>query len=235
MPPPTESETSHIRVPSVDATTAFAIARATLKLIKSRVVRARLRVLPESELPSSTLDGYKGRLERAETGSAEYELARSGDTDARVPMALFDAGLRMSERMQSCLAYNLDDDAGVERQLAAIRRGSGHVDLAEDLAALSVLYWTHAAALRGDGKNYRASDAADSNDTAREVRASIAKGQRAVTRAAAQKWAKAYAALDASHNEIIAAGRYLDRKDPKLADRWVHLRSQPRRPPAKPG
>ena len=70
----------------------------------------------------------------------------------------------------------------------------------------------------------------------RELDAGRFGGQRAVTKKAAQKWAKAYAALDSSHNEIIDAGRYLDRREPKLAARWVHLRTQPRTStkPAKP-
>lgn len=231
-----DSETANVRVPSVDTKTAFAIGRATLKLIKKPAVRARLRVLPESELPASVVDGYEDVLALAETSSAEYEVARSGDTNARVSVALVQQGMETSGRMQRCLGYNLEGDAEVQRQLAAIRLGTGYADLANDLAELSVLYGTHEGALRGDGKNYRASDAAGSKELADKIREEIAQGERVVTKKAGQKWAKAFAALEASHNEIIAAGRYLDRREPGLAARWVHLRTQPRTPtkPAKP-
>jgi hypothetical protein len=123
-----------------------------------------LRVLPESELPSSVLDGYEAALVLAETSSAEYELARSGDTNARVSLVSVQTGLAMSRRMQRCLGYNLEGDEEVERQLADIREGSGHADLANDLAELSVLDGTHNEALRGDGRNYRASAGAARGD-----------------------------------------------------------------------
>ena len=223
-----DTETGDVRVPSVDIKTVFAIGRATLKLIKTALIRARLRSLPESELPSPVLDGYEGALNTAETLSAEYELARSGDSDARVSVVLLQEGTEMSERMQRCLDYNLEGDVEVQRQLVAIRRGRGHGDLANDLGELSVLYGTHADALRGDRRNYRASDTAESKVISDKIRGQIAEGERGVTRKAGQKWAKAFAALEASHNEIIAAGRYLDRKDPGLAARWVHLRTPPR-------
>ena len=172
----------------------------------------------------------------SEHQECECGLARSGDTNARVSVALVQQGMETSGRMQRCLGYNLEGDAEVQRQLAAIRLGTGYADLANDLAELSVLYGTREGALRGDGRNYRASDTAGSKELADKIREEIAQGQRAVTKKAAQKWAKAYAALDASHNEIIDAGRYLDRREPKLAARWVHLRTQPRTStkPAKP-
>lgn len=220
-----DTETSDVRVPSVDIKTAFAIGRATLKLIKVAAVRARLRSLPETELPSSVLDGYEDALSAAETLSAQYELARSGDSDARVSVVLVQQGMEMSARMQRCLDYNLEGDVEVQRQLVAIRRGKGHADLANDLAELSVLYGTHGAALRDDRRNFRASDTAESKVISDKIRGEIAEGERAVTRKAGQKWAKAFAALEAGHNEIIAAGRYLDRKDAKLAARWTHLRT----------
>jgi hypothetical protein len=229
-----DAETAKVRVPSVDTEGVFTIGRATLLLLKKPAIRARLRVLPESELPSAVLDGYEAALVLAETSSAEYELARSGDTNARVSLVSVQTGLAMSRRMQRCLGYNLEGDDEVERQLADIREGSGHADLANDLAELSVLYGTHNEALRGDGRNYRASDAADSKALAEKIREEMAQGQRAVTKKAGQKWAKAFAALDASHGEIIAAGRYLDRKDSKLAARWVNLRAPAQRTSAKP-
>jgi hypothetical protein len=218
-----DTETAALRVPSVDTKTVFAIGRATLLLLKKAPIRARLREMPERELPASLLDGYEAALVLAETSSAEYELARSGDSDARVSVVSL-----QSARMQRCLGYNLEGDAEVERQLAAIRLGTGYADLANDLAELSVLYTTHADALVGDGRNYRASDAAGSKELSDKIREEIAQGERAVTKKAGQKWARAFAALDASHSEIIAAGRYLDRKDSKLAARWVNLRTQPR-------
>ena len=106
--------------------------------------------------------------------------------------------------------------------------------MANDLGELSVLYGTHGAALRDDRRNYRASDTAGSKDLADKIREEIAQGERAVTKKAGQKWAKAFAVLEASHNEIIAAGRYLDRKDSKLAARWIFLRTPGRRPASKP-
>ena len=182
----------------------------------------------------SVLEGYEDVLVAAETSSAEYEVARSGDTNARVSVALVQQGMETSGRMQRCLGYNLEGDAEVQRQLAAIRLGTGYADLANDLAELSVLYGTHTGALRGDGRNYRAGDTAGSKELADRIREEIAQGERAVTKKAGQKWAKAYAALDVSHNEIVAAGRYLDRKEPTLAARWVYLRTPSRRPASKP-
>lgn len=231
---PVEAEATPLRVPSVDTKTAFEVGRATLKLLKKAAIRERLRVLPASELPASLVDGYEDVLVAAETASAEYEVARSGDTDARVSVALVRQGMETSGRMQRCLGYNLEGDPEVQRQLAAIRLGTGYADLANDLAELSVLYTTHADALRGDGRNYRASDAAGSKELADKIREAMAEGQRAATKKAGQKWANAFAALDASHSEIVAAGRYLDRKEPTLAARWSLLRTPPHRAATKP-
>ena len=197
-----------------------------LALIRKREVRAHLLRVPTEELSAEKLDAYPALVEAAKRAGASYSVTAGGDSDALVPMSLVNDALPLRTRMTECLAYNLEGINEVENQLAAIRRGTGYADLADDLAGLQTLYVEHVVELRGDGRKYRASDEADAGRLASEIRVARTKGQRPSTKAAASTWAEAFAALRLVHDDMIDAGRYLDRKNPKLAARWQSLHAK---------
>jgi hypothetical protein len=211
------------RAPSVEAGSVLGIAEATLTLVRKPAVRAHLLRVPPEELSAAQLDAYPGLVAEAKRTRNAYSLVGSAEGDALVPLSVVTDAVALRTRMLDCLAYNLEENAEVQDQLAAIRRGAGYADLAADLEGLQALYGTHAAAVRVDVRKYRATDAADAARLASAIRVARAGGERPDTKEAAKAWSAAFYALRAVHDDIVAAGRYLDRRDPTLAARWVLL------------
>jgi hypothetical protein len=133
-----------------------------------------------------------------------------------LPASLVVSAFELRARMLRCADYQLDDERE-QRELARIRSGSGHVDLADDLSALARLYEIHQKALAKDQKSFRAEDAGAARALASSIQEHLGKGASKATRAAATAWASAFASLREAHDELVAAARFLDRgaEDPE--------------------
>lgn len=216
----------------MEASSALGIADATLKLVTTAAVRTHLLRVPPQELSPAQIDAYPALVAEAKRTSGAYTVASGGESDALVSVSIVDAATTLSRRMFACLEYNVESGE-IAAQLAAIRRGAGYADLANDLEALGTLYVEHAPTLRLDVQKYRASDAAQSAQFASDIRVARVGGQRVSTKKAGAAWADAFYALRDVHDDIIAAGRYLDRKNPKLLARWVSLNTNVGTPKGK--
>lgn len=205
-----------LRTPNTDPEAAALRALAVAKLLQSRPeVVARFRKLPADEFPLRSLDLLEPAAiavlhTRAELASA---IAAAGST--RVPIGLVADAADTKARMLRLLElYFAEELEAVARDLADIRRGSGHVDLAADLSRLATLYRAHASLLAGaDARFYQASDADTAEALARQIQDHLAARQLLQGNPERELALRAWTLLRRVYEEIAAAGRWLLRHE----------------------
>jgi hypothetical protein len=134
-------------------------------------------------------------------------------TEATLPAAIVADASEVRARMLKTLSYNLEEDTEAMAAIAKIRAGSGHLDLADDLAACASMYRRYHAGIRADPKNFRATDVVDaerlSERILRLLGAAPVQEHSVWTRYAA----RAAKMLFAHYQEAIRVGRFLWHKD----------------------
>lgn len=210
-------------IPAVDPQSAIGAAKTLAKRLAERATRARLDALAEDALHPKHAAEFDSLVAAAEAASGAYTSAESTESDARVPLSLVGEATKLRGRLHSLLDYHLDAHEGVARELAAIRAGQGHADLASDLDALARLVEQNDAELKADRRKYKSSDVAEARRMAAEIQTARVGGQRATTRKAGRAWAAAFHALRESHDELLSAGRFLERARPDVNARWPSL------------
>ncbi len=225
VPTPTEErhDLAALPFPTVDPGTALAAAKTVRDTLAEPSTRRRVDALPESELNRKLVDAHEGRREAANVAAAAYQSADNAEGDALVPLASVHVLTDIRTRGCDLIEYYLGDDPEVARELTAIRAGTGYKDLANDAVAVLGLIAKHLSVLKLDKKNYRAEDATIGPVHVEIVRAARLKGQRPATKKAARAWAIAFHALRESHDEVIAVGRFLDRRRSDVDERWPSL------------
>ncbi|AKF09498.1 hypothetical protein [Sandaracinus amylolyticus] len=101
---------------------------------------------------------------------------RSGKTDARVRASTLEAATEVKRRMMKVATFALDDHAAATAELASIASGSGHGDLASDLARLARVYDRHRVELESAGPRYRAADARRARELSATILAELGEG-----------------------------------------------------------
>lgn len=223
-------------MPAVEPQSALGAARTIAKRLAERATRARLDALAADALDPRYASDFPALVAAAEATSAAYVSAASTESDARVPLALVNRATRLRTRLFSLVEYHLGDDVETARELAAIRSGQGYADLASDLLALATLVENHVAELKTDRRKYTPTDVVDARRFAADVQTARVSGQRATTRAAGRAWAAAFHALREAHDELLAAGRFLERGRADVHERWPSLFltvGSPKRKPKK--
>lgn len=130
-------------------------------------------------------------------------------TQAALPVTLTTAAAELRGRMLKTLAYHLEGDALAMAQIAGIRAGSGHLDLANDLVSCATMYRKHHAAIEHDRTNYRPTDAAEADTLSEQILRLLG-----VATTAEQSLWKGYASRAAKllfqhYQEAIRIGRFL--------------------------
>jgi len=230
----TSAPTESVALPTVDSVSAIGAARHVGEHLADGKTHARFASLPKTEFDVRVLDTYAGLVDAADEAANAYAAAAATDSDALVPLALVQRGIEVKTRMLACVDHNLDDQDDAVRRADAIRPGTGHLDLVKDLGALASLYADYKTSLEKDGNKYRSTDAADAGAIGSQIQLALVAGQRAATKTAGRKWAAAFAKLRGAHEEIIAAGRWLDRKSDDVIARWPSLFMALRAPSKKP-
>jgi len=221
---PTERrDVAALPIPAVDPQSALGAAKTIAKRLADRATRARLDALPADALDPKYASGFSVLVAAAEASSAAYVSAESTESDARVPLSLVNDATKLRTRLFSLVEYHLGDNVEVARELAAIRSGQGYADLASDLLALATLVDNNVAELKVDRRKYTPTDVADARRFAADIQTARVGGQRATTRSAGRAWAAAFHALREAHDELLAAGRFLERKRPDVNERWPSL------------
>jgi len=140
---------------------------------------------------------------------------RSLASDAKLSAALLSEALTVERRMQSLCEYHLSDDPAINQELALLRPGSGHNDLAYDLLGYADLYEKHAAIITLDPKHYRATDIADARRIAGEILSALSKALSPKERDAQEQLARSWTLLHRAYVEVRETGLFLLRRDPQ--------------------
>ncbi|MFO7476920.1 MAG: hypothetical protein R6X03_00960, partial [Methyloceanibacter sp.] len=113
--------------------------------------------------------------------------------------------------------------------LNRLRPGIGYRDLAGDLMGYGQLQETYASLLAGDTKYYRATDAKEAAEVASRMLDILGEQMTAQMRAARDIIARSWTLLQSTYDEVVAAGLFLERQDPRCASYYPSLVTASRR------
>lgn len=119
-------------------------------LLKQPEVRARSRVIAESELPP-------GRIDEIELGARallhllpQYRAAEAGATEVKLPVALAEEVTALRAAMLDLVTYHFRSRPLHGPEVAAVRLGSGYLDAGQDLDRLANLHDAERAVVSRD-------------------------------------------------------------------------------------
>ena len=206
-------ELDEYRRSNTDVDRAAIVAAAVGRMIQQPEVRARFAALPAEEFDI----GHVDRLESAAlaTWHASLSLRRATvqSSGAQVPEDVSAEAVATKQRMMRVLAYHLGDNDEVVEQLADIRSGAGHLDLATDLMRLAELYEAHAETLAADTRHYRATDRDGARSLAMAIHQALGDGLDNERDEWAEYRARAWTFLVNTYEEVSALGRWIYRHD----------------------
>ncbi|HSO00381.1 MAG TPA: hypothetical protein VLS89_18945 [Candidatus Nanopelagicales bacterium] len=228
----TLSKDSYVTL-SVDPRDASVIALSVSRFIADPAVRARFDLLhadvfdPQhlTDLPLFALALYHAHT--------LLQGARSGATEARLPVGLADEATEVKARMLDLCDYNFRRDARVSAEVAAIRRGTGYKDLASDLSRLAQIYQDHLALVSRDPVNYRDTDAADARRLAQAILKELGEAQSKEEKRLVGIVTGLWTLLHRCYGEVQSAGLFLfrhqdgDQKFPSLFTKTARRTRKP--------
>lgn len=132
-------------------------------------------------------------------------------SEARVDASLVADGTRRKVRMMRLLDHYFEDDAQIGLELADIRLGSGHADLASDLRRLSSLYSKpriHAVVSR-DPKFFDPTDEAEARRIAQAIDEQLDGHHNTDQRSLSLRLAQAWTLLDRGYSQLRRAATFL--------------------------
>lgn len=202
---------TELRVASTDILKATIFASAVGRAIQQPEELAAFRSLPPDRFDMQHVE-LLGTASMA-TWHTVMKLRSAAvlSTGARVPDEILSPGGEVKQRMLKVIDYVLGDVTGVGDQVADIRSGTGHMDLAEDLMRLADVYEAHATALAVDRIRYRAEDAVAARKLAHCIFQVLGDGPASDQSYWAGYQARAWTFLLATYDEVAAAGRWLFR------------------------
>jgi len=194
----------------VAAITALAIAHA---IAVDAPLRARFEALSKAkEFDITRLDGLAPTALATWFARHRYLLASATHSEAQLPASTVTTATTLKARMMRVVEYHLGDHPVAGAIVAAIRAGTGYMDLANDLVALARLYKEYADLLAHDKKDYQAADQGLAAQTGDQI-ITLLGGSAPEQRKWADRQARAWTLLNGDYAEIYAAGRYLKRAD----------------------
>lgn len=148
----------------------------------------------------------------------QQQLQSALASRATIPAATAAEAYAVRRRMLLVLDYYFQDDATIAPQLAVIRSGAGHQDLANDLQMLGDLYQEPgiADAIGRDVKHFRAEDATQARALATTIFNGL--GLSSADRALDETAQRAWTLLDRVYERVRRAGQFLfaDSEDVEL-------------------
>ncbi|HEU4537489.1 MAG TPA: hypothetical protein VFS00_25395, partial [Polyangiaceae bacterium] len=159
-------------------------------------------------------------------------LSAAQASDARVPEAEVRAAFELRARMMRVLEHWLGDRADIAAELAHLRKGSGHFDLADDLATLAELYTRDDVRphIERDAKHYRASDPEEAERVAGRIFFAQGLGKEGHAERIADLTHRTAALLLRAYDEHRACGQFLFRKVENVAATYPSIFTATRKP-----
>lgn len=183
------------------------------RMVKQPGVRARFAGMPAGDFDQQHVDRLETVALAAWHVAVSLQSAAVQTSGARISEADVAAGTRLKKRMIKVIEYHLGHLDEVATELAAIRLGSGYLDLACDLVRLAALYQRHAADLGADTRHYQAEDRERAGRLAHAIHQVLGDGRATDADYWSDYLARAWALLVATYSEVSAAGRWLYRHE----------------------
>lgn len=183
------------------------------RMVKQPGVRARFAGMPAGDFDQQHVERLETVALAAWHAAVSLESASVQTSGARISEADVAEGTKLKKRMIKVLEYHLGHLDEVAKELAAIRTGSGYLDLADDLVRLAALYLHHAADLGADTRHYRAADRDRAGRLAHAIHQVLGDGRDTDANYWSDTLARAWALLVATYSEVSAAGRWLYRHE----------------------
>jgi hypothetical protein len=184
-----------------------------------------LRLLPKEHFDPTHLDELPMLVAAVIYAHDRSTTVAATTSEALVPVALVDEATQLRSRLLKLVDYQLGDDPDHAREIADIRAGGGHLDLAKDLARLRLLLIKYEHIVEQDTK-YKATDPEEAARLSLAIRT-------AYNSSNSNPWAdytrRAYTLLAASNDEVRTAAQFVFRHAPARSAVFVALRAAGRR------
>ncbi len=197
-----------------DVSKAAVAAIAVASRVTEPALYARFRSLPKPEFDITHVDNLANLAFACWYAALQDERAQAGCTDAKVPLRLIKQASEVESRMQKCCEYHLGDDPEYSPILTQLSEGTGHRDLAGDLAGYAQVYRRKKDVLEHDTKYYQAQDVATAEKLSEAILDALAQAMSPEASATAQALAKCWVLLNRSYEEVVQTARWLERSNP---------------------
>lgn len=177
---------------------------------------ARFKSLPAAEFDVFCVEQLPTIAWACWYAATELQKSRAVATAAKLPADLVQKALVLEARMRACCEYYLNDHPEIGPQLAMLRAGTGHRDLAADLLGYAGIYRDFYATLSSDKKYFVATDADDAVKVAEEMLSALGAQLGPEARRATDQLARAWTLLLDTYEEVAEAGRWLLRRDAEV-------------------
>lgn len=223
---------------NVDIEAAVIAALAVARRIHEPTLRARFQALPAAEFDISTVTDLGPAAWATWYALRQYLVESSVTSEARLPVALVQQATEVERRMQLCAEYHLGDHPTAGPWLALLRPHSGHRDVASDLAGYADIYEQHLETLQKDTRHFRADDLPLARKLSAEILRLLGDRLSPEARSWQTSLARCWTLLLSLYAEVAAAGSWLERHSPNVAQLYPSLhtmgRSTPRTPTPEP-
>ncbi|WP_437676153.1 hypothetical protein [Sorangium sp. So ce131] len=226
--------------PRLDLQAAAVQAIGVAQTLSAPLLRQRITAIAATgALDAALIDGLESVAWATWFARHKFLLTSATHSGAALPAALVERASETRARMLKTLEYHLDDDPEAAAQLAHLRAGAGHLDLANDLSGAAAMYRKHHESIKHDKRNYRVEDEQDASALAEQILRLLG----ATTTPEQTLW-KGYQARAANqlfrhYDEAVRVGRFLfyyDDPEGRFPNLYTATRSAPTspRPDKKP-
>jgi hypothetical protein len=196
----------------VDMAALFALG------VAEELARPEMRVhfakLPKEAFDVADLDDLGPAALATWYASTELLAANAHGTEARLHADLVSEASDLRGRMLRVADYHFDPDTLQGREVADIRIGTGHRDLAQDLARLTKLYRLSEARLSDDRIWYRKEDGDRASELAQQILRELGESRTAEQKLWTDRVQRAWVLLSSLYEEVTATATWLRRRDP---------------------
>jgi hypothetical protein len=216
-----------------DVIKAAVAAWSVARFIQQPNVRARFARLPKEEFQQAHVDDLAAIALATFHAATELQSAQATASGAKLPVDLLQSATEIKTRMLKLCEYHLGDHPVDGAEIADIRQGAGHIDLALDLSRLAKLYQKHKNIIKKDPKHYLASDANDARTHSSEILRLLGEARNENAKAWSDMVARAWVLLLDVYGEVSNAGRWLFRHDEpenRFPSLWAVARTGQGRP-----
>lgn len=221
-----------------DVIKAAVVAWSVARFIQQPELRARFARLPKEEFNQAHVDDLAPIALATFHAATELQSAQATTSSAKLPVDLLQSATEIKYRMLKLVEYHLGDHPTDGAEVADIRQGAGHLDLALDLSRLAKLYQKHKNIVKKDPKNYAASDMDDARKYSAEILRLLGESRNENAKTWADMVARAWIVLLDVYGEVSSAGRWLLRRDDpetRFPSLWAAARPGQGRPKKSAG